>query len=207
MNSTKPIPRDTERLRFRMWGDSPGDLDAAMEIYNDPEVMRHIGMGGIEDAEQVRARLARRRAMFEKVGYTSWAMIARDNDTDTPLGSIGLWPINEGPHADARHDPRFTPMVEISYHLPRRSWGKGLAREAGRSVLAFAFGDTPGGLGLDEIVATLYPENAASWRTAEAIGFTGAGPGGKPEYMSFFGREDIVLLRLTKDRWRGLTRD
>lgn len=207
MNTDRPIPRDTERLRFRMWSDSQSDLDAAMAIYNDPEVMRHIGMGGIEDSEQVRARLARRRAMFEKNGYTSWAMVAKDDDTDTPLGSIGLWPINEGPHADARFDSRFTPMVEISYHLPRGSWGKGLAREAGRSVLAFAFEDAPGGLGFGEIVATLYPENGASWRTAEALGFVGAGPGGKPELMSFFGRDDIVLLRLTRDRWRRLARD
>jgi RimJ/RimL family protein N-acetyltransferase len=178
-----------------------------MEIYGDPDVMRYIGLGGTEDIEKVRARIARRRAMFDKAGYTSWAMIALDDETDTPLGSIGLWPINEGPHADARFDPRFTPMVEISYHLPRRSWGKGLAREAGHSVAAFAFGDAPNGLGFDEIVATLYPENAPSMRTAEAIGFKGAGPDGAPELMSFFGRDDIVLLRLSKERWLRLALD
>jgi RimJ/RimL family protein N-acetyltransferase len=207
MTTIKPVPRETKRLRFRVWEENERDLAAAMEIYTDPEVMRYIGMGGTEDADKVRARLARRRAMFEKTGYTSWAMIALDDATDTPLGSIGLWPINEGPHADARFDPRFTPMVEISYHLPRRSWGKGLAREAGHSVAAFAFGNPPEGLGFDEIVATLYPENLASMRTAEAIGFKGAGKDGAPELMSFFGRDDIVLLRLSKERWQRLALD
>ena len=44
-------------------------------------------------------------------------------------------------------------------------------------------------------------------RTAEAIGFKGAGPDGAPELMSFFGRDDIVLLRLSKERWLRLALD
>lgn len=203
------MPRDTKRLRFRLWEDNERDIAAALEIYSDPEVMKWVGMREAETArEQMLARFTRRRAMFERTGYTAWAVVPLDDESDTPVGTIGLWPLNEGPHADAaRRDPRFGPMVEITYHFPRRAWGKGLAREAGRSVVQFAFAAPPGGVGLEEVVATIYPENTASIRTAEAIGFVGKGEQGAPETMSLFGREDIVLLRLSRERWLRLAED
>lgn len=209
MTRTRPLPRETRRLRFRLWNDSERDVGAALSIYSDPEVMRWVGMRTPETTrEQMLARVERRRAMFDKVGYTAWAVTLRDDPTDTPVGTIGLWPLNEGPHADAaRHDERFGPMVEITYHFPRAAWGKGLAREAGRSVAAFALDLPPRGLGLPEIVATIYPENGPSVRTARAIGFTGCGPGGEHETMRLFGRDDIVLLRLSRERWGSLTQD
>lgn len=199
--SVRPLPADTERLRFRLWDESDRDIDAALEIYSDPEVMAFVGMRQVETTrEQMLARITRRRAMFEQVGYTAWAVVLRDDPTDTPIGTIGLWPLNQGPHADAaRRDDRYDAMVEITYHFPRRAWGKGLAREAARSVAEFALRPAPDGLGLDEIVATIYPENRASIRVALAAGFTGRGPGGAPETMRLFGRDDIVLLRRTRE--------
>lgn len=197
----RALPRDTERLRFRLWDESDRDIGAALEIYSDPEVMAFVGMRQIETTrEQMLARITRRRAMFEQTGYTAWAVTLKDDPTDTPVGTIGLWPLNQGPHADAaRRDERYGGMVEITYHFARRAWGKGLAREAAASVVDFAFRSPPEGLGLEEIVATIYPENDASVRVARAVGFTGRGPGGAHETMRLFGRDDIVMLRRRRD--------
>ena len=202
------MPRDTTRLRFRLWEDTERDIAAALGIYADPEVMRYIGTGEVEDREKVRERIARRRALFEQYGYTGWAIVPKDDPSDTPIGSILLAPMNQGPHADAlRRDPRYGPMVEVGYHLGRRAWGHGYAREGARSVVQFAFESPPKGAGLEEVVATIYPENLASIRTAESVGFVGKGPQGAPETISLFGRTDILLLRLSKDRWASTRAD
>lgn len=208
MSAERPLPRDSKRLRYRLWDDSERDVAAALAIYGDPEVMRYVGTGGVEDEAKVRERIARRRALFEEHGYTGWAMTLRDDPTDTPIGSVILVPMNQGPHADAlRRDPRFGPMVEVGYHIAKRAWGKGYAREAARAAVQFAFSDPPLGPGLQEVVATIYPENAASIRAAEAVGFVGCGPEGAPETMSLFGRSDIVLLRLSRERWLRIAQD
>jgi RimJ/RimL family protein N-acetyltransferase len=202
------MPRDTTRLRFRLWEDTEPDIAAGLAIYGDPEVMRYVGTGVVEDREKVRERIARRRALFEQHGYTGWAIVLKDDPTDTPIGSILLTPMNQGPHADAvRRDPRYGPMVEVGYHLGKRAWGHGYAREGAQSVVQFAFDAPPKGAGLDEVVATIYPENLPSIRTAESLGFVGKGPGGQPETISLFGRTDIVLLRLSKDRWASTRAD
>ncbi len=208
MTVERPMPRDTKRLRFRLWEDTEHDIAAGLAIYGDTDVMRYIGTGEVEDRDKVRQRFARRRAMFEQFGYTGWAIVLRDDPTDTPIGSILLAPMNQGPHADAiRRDPRYGPMVEVGYHLGRRAWGHGYAREGARSVVEFAFEAPPKGAGLDEVVATIYPENLPSIRTAESLGFVGRGPEGAPETMSLFGRSDILLLRLSKDRWASTRAD
>ena len=60
------------------------------------------------------------------------------------------------------------PSIEADWLLARDQWGKGYATEAARAVLDHGFRE----VGLDRIVACVYPDNAASIRVAERLGFT-----------------------------------
>jgi RimJ/RimL family protein N-acetyltransferase len=55
---------------------------------------------------------------------------------------------------------------EIGWAFGQAHQGKGYATEAGRALVAHAFGS----LGAHRVIATCQPENTASWRVAEKLG-------------------------------------
>jgi RimJ/RimL family protein N-acetyltransferase len=57
--------------------------------------------------------------------------------------------------------------VEVAYRLTRGAWGRGIATEAARALVAHALGP----LGLSRVVAVTYPENRASQRVLDKLGF------------------------------------
>jgi RimJ/RimL family protein N-acetyltransferase len=63
-------------------------------------------------------------------------------------------------------DAPFTPTVEIGWRLARAHWGHGLATEAARAVLDYAFGPHD----LDEIVSFTSTTNLRSQRVMQKIG-------------------------------------
>jgi 8-oxo-dGTP diphosphatase len=61
--------------------------------------------------------------------------------------------------------------VEIGYWLGRPYWGQGYGREAIAGLVDLCFADPA----IERIVATVHPDNAASIRLQEALGFVPAG--------------------------------
>ena len=59
------------------------------------------------------------------------------------------------------------PRAEIGYILGREHWGLGYAGEAQRRAIDFAFDE----LGLHRLEADTHPDNAASTRSLERLGF------------------------------------
>jgi ribosomal-protein-alanine N-acetyltransferase len=57
--------------------------------------------------------------------------------------------------------------AELGYILGREHWGRGFAGEAQRRAIDFAFED----LGLHRLEADTHPDNAASLRSLERLGF------------------------------------
>ena len=72
------------------------------------------------------------------------------------IGFCGLQPLGIG----LRNE------VEIGWWLAQRCWGQGLATEAARSVMEYAFRS----VGLERVIAIAQPENGASRRVMEKIG-------------------------------------
>ncbi len=87
-------------------------------------------------------------------GYSFVIALASD---PTGLGSIGLWlqEVESG-------------RASIGYWLVGRARGRGLAGDALRAVVAFAFGE----LAIPRLHLFVEPWNIASARTAEGAGFT-----------------------------------
>lgn len=142
---------ETPRLRLRRL--RPADEPALVALDSDPEVMRYVGSpAGVrppaETLDRVRQRL---RADLGPYGW--WIVEGREDGAFHGVGI--LLPMPEGPD------------VEVAYRLARRSWGRGLATEIASALVAYAF--APGGL--DRVVAVTYPDNRASRRVLEKVGF------------------------------------
>ena len=58
-------------------------------------------------------------------------------------------------------------IFELGFHVCADHWGKGIATEAARAVIAFAFDE----LQASALFAGHHPENVASRRTLERLGF------------------------------------
>lgn len=141
------VPAPTDRLVFRTWRDA--DLPLALALFGDPRVTSLVG--GPFDELAVRARLAAEIATELAYGYQYWPIFLRDG---AQVGCCGL-------------KPRSRDVLELGFYLRVEHWGRGLATEAGRSVVAYAFGT----LGARELFAGHHPDNAGSGRTLDKLGF------------------------------------
>lgn len=144
----------TERLGFSYWSNE--DLPLARQLWGDPEVARFLG--GPFKEEQIRQRLERHMALLRDYNVQYWPIFLLE--TGDHVGCGGLQPY--------RMDEQ---IYELGFHLRRAYWGRGMAEEAARAVIRFAFES----LGLKTLFAGHHPENAASRRVLEKLGFCFAG--------------------------------
>lgn len=140
----------TDRLGFSHW--LPADLPLAQDLWGDPQVTSLIG--GPFTAEQVQRRLNREISYMNAHHVQYWPIFLLE--TDQHAGCAGLRPY--------RPDQR---IYELGFHLRPEYWGHGLAQEAGRAVIAFAFEQ----IGAEALFAGHHPANSASRRVLTKLGF------------------------------------
>ncbi len=142
---------ETDRLLLRPL--EPTDLDAWWKaIWSDAEVTRFLPTRGPVPREAMPRRMERMAAHWNEHGIGVWAV--RTKDDGPPVGHCGLI-VNEPPD------------VELVYALGRAAWGRGFATEAAGRVARFAFEV----LRLERLFALVFPENVASARVLEKVGF------------------------------------
>jgi [ribosomal protein S5]-alanine N-acetyltransferase len=141
----------TERLLLRPW--TAGDLADATALWGDAQVMRFLNKQGALTTAEIAARLAREIAALEQHGIQYW----RASSGDDFVGCCGL----KLTHVDGEL------VTEMGFHLVPAHWNKGYASEAARAVIAHAFEVR----GVRELYAGHHPENHASRRVLERLGF------------------------------------
>lgn len=142
----------TERLRLRAV--EPGDAAVFFQLLADPSVVRYLGRAPMRRLEDAEHRVGVYRQTFAEQTGIVWTMVARA--TGDVVGNILLWKL------DRDHF-----RAELGYILAPALWGRGLVTEAATVVLDHAFGP----LGLHSVAAQLDPDNAASRRVLEKLGF------------------------------------
>jgi RimJ/RimL family protein N-acetyltransferase len=141
---------ETPRLRLRPFG--ADDWPAYAAMCADAEVMRHVGTGQVQSAEDAWRSMAVFLGHWALRGYGMWALEHRDSGA--LLGRVGYI------------DPPGWPGFELGWLLARSHWGHGYAREAAAVALRHAF-DV---LQRDRVISLIRPGNARSVAVAEAIG-------------------------------------
>lgn len=150
-----PSSLDTPRLRLRPL--AAVDLDDLIRLDSDPEVMRYIGSpAGVKSPAETRERAQTRireteRGVHEPLGF--WRVEARPDGIFQGVAALIRMPTGED--------------VELAYRLARAAWGRGIATEAAGALIAHGLRT----LGLPRLVAVTYPDNHASQRVLDKLGF------------------------------------
>jgi len=169
------------------------DVDLAIEMFTDPDVLKFAG--GVVEEDEIRRDMSNwikrggngcigiwcvsDRSSGEKFGSAALLPLpVEEDDTDFSLVIPGQMPDGD---------------VEIGYFLKRSAWGKGYATEVCRRLIRMAFEESR----LTEVVATFEVGNIASRNVLEKAGFIDRG------MMRCYG-EDGPNYRITRDGWLGL---
>lgn len=145
---------ETERLLLRPL--TMDDLDALYALYSDPEVRRFFP-DGVRSYEETREELAWIiEVYYGRYGYGLWATIHRPSGAF--IGRCGLLPWTIAGRQE----------VEVAYLIDKAYWGQGLATEAARAIVAYAFAALP----VERLICVIDPANTASQRVARKLGMT-----------------------------------
>ncbi len=108
------------RLGFRLLEES--DFENLKRLDMDPDVRAHFPEG-VATPEQIKEHISRSRASHDENGFGDFAVI--ELETGKFAGRAGFGLIEGG-------------EIEVGYVFNKECWGKGLAQEALRTLLAWA---------------------------------------------------------------------
>ncbi len=142
----------TERLTIREFTlDDAQDMAA---VLGDAEVMR-FSLAGPLDHEGILDYLQRNMLdHYAKYGYGLWALVHNDE----VIGYAGL----------IQQEIEGKSYPELGYRLAKKYWGQGLATEAGKAILDYAFTE----LSLNQVISIIEPANDRSLAVAKRLGMT-----------------------------------
>lgn len=169
---------DTPRLRLAPFRTDEAGL--LHQLWMDPGVRRYLWDDQVIPPEQTVEILTKSEELFRQHGYGLWSLRLRDEGPQPGelAGFAGFWYFR---------DP---PELELIFGLAPAAWGRGLAVEASRALLRYAFEE----LGFSEVRASTDAENQASLRALEKLGM-------RCDRRSTVQGLDTVFFGLRREEW------
>ena len=131
---------------------SAADIDDLYAVYSDADAMRWVDDGQPITWNECTKWVEVTLRNYDSRGYGMSVLVSRE--TRKVIGFCGLV------------HPNNQVAAEIKYALHRRFWGAGLATEAVSAMLEYGKRTFQ----LDEVIATIAPENIASRRVLQKVG-------------------------------------
>jgi RimJ/RimL family protein N-acetyltransferase len=128
--------------------------DDLFRLFNEPEVADWMFVTGPPTREQVAARTMVHEQTWAERGYGMFAVLQKQD---------GRFVARVG--AQTTPEPG---RIEIAWCTKRDAWGRGYATEASAAAIAHTFANSD----LDAVTCNLRPDNTASRRVAEKLGFS-----------------------------------
>ena len=172
---------ETKRLLLREY--TMDDFDALYEILSDPETMQHYPKP--YDEEGTRRWLTWSLDNYEKYGFGLWAMVLKK--TGELIGDCGVTMQNI--------DGEMLP--EIGYHVHKKYWRQGFAKEAARAVRDWVFRNTS----FDAVYSYMKYTNVGSYSTAIATGMKKVKEYPDPRNTISY------AYRITRDEWEEIKKN
>jgi RimJ/RimL family protein N-acetyltransferase len=155
---------ETDRLTLRRFTDTDADAALLFELDSDPEVMRYVGPYTLPSVAAYREHI--RNRFLPHYAHPARGVFAAH---ERPGGAFVGWFIFR-----QATDYRFAAEagwtresdIELGYRLRRAAWGRGLATEGSRALVALADADPT----VTAVVAAALVPNRASTRVMEKCG-------------------------------------
>ncbi|KGD66195.1 N-acetyltransferase GCN5 [Alcanivorax nanhaiticus] len=170
---------ETERLIVRPL--SLQDVPALTAILSDPEVMK-FSVRGVCDEQATRQFVQWCLDCYATHDVGPWAL--SEKTSGDLVGFCGVGPEQVGDVEE----------INLGYRLARRFWRQGLATEAVKGVMQYAFAQKH----CESVIVIIEPQHTASVRVTEKAGFQGY------TVQEFHGRP-VRLYRMSRDDWRPCT--
>ena len=174
---------ETPRLVLRPFRAT--DAPPLHEALGDPEAMRFWNVAPSSDLATTAQNLEW-LTKYSPYSYAAWAVAAKADG-----GFRGM--VNYH-HREAR-DRR----LEVGYIILRRFWRQGIAREAVTGLLRHCFA----ALACHRVEALIMPENVASLRLAESLGFRREGGPLRDRWCVGGVYRSVLLYALLEEEWRA----
>lgn len=166
---------ETKRLILRNY--TYNDFNDLKDIITNTETMKHYPKP--YDLNGVKRWIDWNINNYEKYGFGLWAIELKE--TGKFIGDCGITIQNiDG-----------SDLPEIGYHINKKYWKKGFAKEAARAVRDWAFNN----LDYDALYSYMNVTNIASYKTASSIGMKRIN-----EYND--GLENLYVYSITKEEWK-----
>lgn len=127
--------------------------DDLYRLFNEPEVADWLFLTGPPTRDQVAARTKLHEQIWAERGYGMFAVLEKASDRF--VARVGAMTTPE------------TGRIEIAWSTTRDAWGQGYASEAAAASIAHTFTASA----LEALDCYLRPDNTASRRVAEKVGF------------------------------------
>jgi len=147
---------ETERLSLRPF--TAEDSVSAFQWFGDPEVMRFTPTGPDRRLEDTVERLTAYQRHQTTHGFSKWLVQARGSGE--AIGDSGLLVLPESGN------------IDLGFRFLKSFWGMGYGTEVAAAWIRGAFAQ----LALERLTAFAHPENPASLRVLEKVGFRRLGP-------------------------------
>src|SRR5215469_1019880 len=158
---------ETDRLILRPFEAS--DAEAAFGWLGDPVVMRFTPTGPDKSIEETKTRLVAFMDHQQLHGFSKW--LISDRDSGVAIGDSGLLVLQD------------YGWIDLGFRFPQQYWGRGLATEAASAWVRAAFDE----FHLKRLGAFVHPENVASIRVLEKVGFQ------RERHENVIGMDSIVF--------------
>lgn len=179
----------TDRLTLRPL--ELGDIGLGIELFTNPNVMKHVGkLMTVDEISSGMLTWIKRGGTGGCIGI--WCATITETGEKIGTGALLPMPIEED---DTNWDDVVTDVmpkgdVEVGYILKESAWNRGYATEICQCLLRFAFEQTQ----LTEIVATFDDDNLGSRHVLEKCGLVHRG-------RRFVYAEDSIDFAITRDEW------
>lgn len=152
---------ETNRLFARSWN-LDKDIQAAFEIYGDPEVVRFLGMEPDEGVETTRQQI---QEHLESADDDDLWYAVVEKASGQVVGAALLARLYD------KKEEQLIDDCEIGWHFRKVSWGNGYATEIGQALINYGLTE----LKLPALYAVITSTNIASIRVAQKLGMTHIG--------------------------------